>query len=432
MEYPAEIFDLMQLSYTAVGWHDHTMHCVLKFADQLDAALLKKAVIASLETHPILATRFVPGDQPRWMSLDPERFCEAFAVLQNETDFERVLLSSIDEKCGPQVQVSLLKSSAASCAVAVTMNHMICDGAGFKQYLYLLARIYSSYASKSVYPPVAITGDRSPRRVLKSLSIGQKLRALSRIDTGGLSGNHTFVFSKDDDKHPFIVSIKINRENTAALIRYYRSRKATMNDLIMTAYYRCLFDKLNVSPDEELFLAVTVDMRRYLPEPQDFQVLTNLSMMIGTHLKYMSGEPFDLTLRRVKSIMEKEKAHSIGVGHFIIAGIVKWIVKGMRIVKSDKMKNLLNSTLKIPRLSMTNLGMLNADLLAFGSDRPVEALMCGAIKNKPYLQVAAISHNGELTISSNLYGSDADRETILSFLGEMENELLDACGMLTR
>jgi len=49
--------------------------------------------------------------------------------------------------------------------------------------------------------------------------------------------------------------------------------------------------------------------------------------------------------------------------------------------------------------------------------------MCGSIKYKPHFQLAMSSYDGELTLSSNLYGSEDDRQRILSFLDEVEREL---------
>ena len=49
--------------------------------------------------------------------------------------------------------------------------------------------------------------------------------------------------------------------------------------------------------------------------------------------------------------------------------------------------------------------------------------MCGSIKYKPHFQLAVSTYDGELTLSSNLYGNASDRKRVLSFLDEVENEL---------
>jgi NRPS condensation-like uncharacterized protein len=49
--------------------------------------------------------------------------------------------------------------------------------------------------------------------------------------------------------------------------------------------------------------------------------------------------------------------------------------------------------------------------------------MSGSIKYKPHFQLAMSSYDGELTMSSNLYGNAGDRERIISFFDEVEREL---------
>ena len=72
MEYRAEIFDQFQLLYEATGFNDHQLHCVLRFASGLDADVLRKAVVASVEAIPILGSRYIDDVQrPRWESMSP-------------------------------------------------------------------------------------------------------------------------------------------------------------------------------------------------------------------------------------------------------------------------------------------------------------------------------------------------------------------------
>jgi NRPS condensation-like uncharacterized protein len=72
---------------------------------------------------------------------------------------------------------------------------------------------------------------------------------------------------------------------------------------------------------------------------------------------------------------------------------------------------------------MTNVGILDAARLSFGDQRPRDAFLCGSIKYKPHFQLAMSSYDGELILSSNLYGTVADRERVASFLDEVEREL---------
>ena len=129
MDFICEAFDQMQRAFDLNGFNDHQLHCVLRFDSGAapDAAILRRAVIASIEAIPILGTRYADGAKPRWVSLDPESCARAFVVAPTETDFETVLVARADEDCGPQVRVCLLDGRRS--AVALTLNHMICHAA---------------------------------------------------------------------------------------------------------------------------------------------------------------------------------------------------------------------------------------------------------------------------------------------------------------
>ena len=416
MDYTAEVFDQLQLLFHITGFHDHQLHCVLRFESGPDAEVLKKAIISSIEAIPILGTRYIDGGRPRWTSLDPERFGEAFVTARTETEFEEFVVSRVDESRGPQVKVCLLASRPFT--VALTMNHMVCDAADFKEYLYFLCKTYSGLMTDRAYRPTAIAGDRSMRRVLKRFGVSVKFKSLfSQNKDNNRSGDHRFPLSEGGEARPFILTRKVGRERTAALKDFCRAKGATLNDAVLTAYYRCLFQRLALSPGAELQIPVMVDMRRYLEETRGFMSLTNLTSTVIARLEYRSEEDFEDALRRVKAIMDEKKSSEIGLNGFIKLNLA-YRIFGDRIANRR-----LRSSLKNPLICMTNVGILDSTRISFGDLRPRDAYLCGAIKYKPHFQLAMSSYKGELTLSVNLYGSASDRDRILSFFNDIEVEL---------
>jgi NRPS condensation-like uncharacterized protein len=417
MDYTAEIFDQIQLLFAITGFNDHQLHCVLRFGAKLDAAALEKAVACSIEAIPILGTRYIDGGKPHWASIDPDNFGKAFSITQTEIEFEQLLVSRVDESIGPQIKVCLLDSSPS--AVALTMNHMVCDAAGFKEYLYFLCKIYSGMITDPGYRPTAIDGDRSIRRVLKRIGIGVKLMSLlSQNRENNRSGDHRFPLSRDGEVQPFILTHRIGRERTAALRGYSQASGATLNDVVLTSYYRCLFRRLSFIPGTELCIPVMVDMRRYLGEAERLNTLTNLSSTVITRLEYRPEEDFEAMLGRVKAVMDEKKSSNLGINAFIKLDLA------YRLLGNKRANYQLRSSLKNPLICMTNVGILDSARMSFGDLYPCNAFLCGSIKYKPHFQLAMSSYEGELTLSSNLYGNADDRDRILAFLDEIEEELL--------
>jgi NRPS condensation-like uncharacterized protein len=264
-----------------------------------------------IEAIPILGTRYFEGTRPRWISLDPNDYGRAFVTAPTEMEFEDFLGSRVDEGLGPQVRVCLLESRPF--AVAFKMNHMVCDADGFKEYLYFLCKIYSKLVTDPQYRPSAITGDRSARGVLNRLGVGVKLKSLfSQSKENNLTGGARFPLSDGGEAWPFILTRKLGRERTAELKKYGRAKGATLNDVVLTAYYRCLFQRLAISPGTELQIPVMVDMRRYLEKGGEFTSLTNLTSTVITQLEYSAEEHFENTLGRVKQSWTRRKEATLG------------------------------------------------------------------------------------------------------------------------
>ena len=85
----------------------------------------------------------------------------AFAAAGDETAFESGRTYRIREEEGPQLRLCLLRGERS--ALAVTMNHMIADGAGFKEYLYFLCDCYSHLGGRDAESRVP--SRREDRRV---------------------------------------------------------------------------------------------------------------------------------------------------------------------------------------------------------------------------------------------------------------------------
>lgn len=416
MHYDAEISDQVQQLFRINECNDHQLHCVLKFSAPPDPVILRKAFILSVGAIPILATRYIGGSKPRWAALDFSVFESAFAVVQTESEFGEFILTRIDEAQGPQVKMCFKKIHPF--AIAAKMNHMICDAAGLKEFLYFFCKTYSEIIFNTAYRPPMVIGDRSMRKVLACFGAVTKLRALLREDKNKIPiSDKSFLVDQVGAVQPFILTRKLDRERLVAIRNYGRARGATLNDVVLTAYYRCLFQMLPVKPSDGLAIPITVNMRRYLKENSEFTALTNLSSSAITRLEYKLGEEFENTLCRVKAVMNEKKFKGIGLERFIR------LYFAYRIFGSRRTTRRLSASFKRHSMSMTNTGLLNSVRLSLGGLRPYDAFLCGSIKYRHHFQLAISSYEGELTFSVNLYGSASDRDRIFAFFDRIEAEL---------
>jgi NRPS condensation-like uncharacterized protein len=416
MKYRAEIFDQIQWLFKAKGFNDHQLHSLFLFDRSLDLDLIRRAISVSIEAIPILGCRYVQGADPHWESTNPKEFDRALSVVQTQADLEQFIASPVDESLGPQLRVCAY--AGQSFALAFKMNHMVCDAAGFKEYLYLLCETYTALMQNREHRPARVDGDRSLDCVLRRFSLSDKLKSIFlQSEHNNLSGEIRFPLSEGGQEQPFILTSALRPALVPALKGIGKRHGATLNDVILTAFYRSLFKQLSLSPGSVLQLPVMVDMRRSLDRAERFSALTNLSSRVNTELEYRLGETFAATLARVKATMDERKGSHPGIDSFVQLALL-YRVFGGRLARYLVQRKLNN-----PYLCMTNIGILDEERLQFGGVRPQTAWMCGSIKYKPYVQLAVSTYAGAMTLSVSLAGNAGDRSRMQALLDMASEEL---------
>jgi NRPS condensation-like uncharacterized protein len=416
MRYKAEIFDKLEYLYEVTKFSDHQLHCVITFDGAVNPLIMGKAMGLLLKTVPILSCAYRHNDgDPYWESVSPDRFEDAFAVVYNEADFNSFTTSRIDELAGPQIKACLYKAGKDS--LSVIMNHMVCDAAGFKQCLYLLASLYSSLMENPRYvPSYILSGERGVKKVNAEIGFLNKTEALLiQYKESNQDSSVRFPMSQSKDTAPFILTHELPSARYAAIREYCKKNKVTVNDVVLAAYYRAISAMLKME-GETLSIPIMVDMRRYLEE-KGFDALTNLTSTVNTHFAVRPGESFDETVIGVNKEMNLKKAGHIGLNGFVKLALV------FRIFGNKLGYRLVEEHIKNPYIGETNIGVIDSERLVFKGSPAANAFMCGSIKYRPHFQIALSSFKDKMTFSSNLYGSKEDRETITYFFSLFDREL---------
>jgi NRPS condensation-like uncharacterized protein len=415
--FKAEIFDQVQRLFDLNGLNDHQLHCVLRFesGSAPDAGLLRKALVATIGAFPVLGSRYVAAAQPFWESLEPGDYESAFETAASSEALEAFLVRRADEERSPQIRLCWLNTDPP--AAAITLNHMVADGAGFKACLYFLCETYSRLARDPAYVPPRNGGDRGFSQVVRRFSLASRINSLLTEGGDNRAGDRTFPMESGGEDAPFIATRRIAREKAIAVRNHARASGATLNDSLLTAFYRCLFRTLDVQPNGRLTIPIMVDMRRYLEPGVAVSPLSNLSSMAATSLERRPDEPFDATLARVKAMTEAKKRRAIGVNSVFKLDLL------FRLCGDARANRLLRRGLEYPLICMTNIGVIDEERVSFAGSRPSDAFICGSIKYKPSFQLALSTWRDEITLSSNLYGGAIDRRRIEAFLADVEAEL---------
>jgi len=415
MKYRAEIFDKYQSLYDAMEYSDHQIRCTIEFEEKINAKVLKKAAELLIKTVPILSRTYKDhGDKSYWEDADPTNVQDLFAVTDSKEEFDRFIASRTNEASGPQIKFCLFQEDRD--VLAAVINHMVSDAAGFKECMYLFADIYSNLIKNPDYKPDSIIdGDRGFKDIVSKFSLIKKGQMIlfDRRDSNQESGCE-YPMSREGEMFPFVVSREITPETYGNMRNCCRNRKVTMNDLILTAYFRSLSEKLNMQ-GKELDVPIMIDMRKYLDD-KSFRALANISSTTIVRISVPSDEDFGTTLDKVSAVMRLKKAGNLGITTFIK------LDAGSKVPLINFLKTM-QKTLRNPKICMTNIGVLDSSRLVFENSKVINAVMFASLKYHPYFQISVTSFNDKMTLGAALLGCEADRLDVGTLFEMMAAEL---------
>lgn len=412
ISFQVEAWDILQYLFKVKKINDHTLHFVAAFSGKIDVEQLKTAVNLSTGVFPLIRCRFTETKKrPCWEDCgytanEIVNYLDTDNTDKSVNDF---VCKEVDAFVGPQVKLQIIRGSDNDTLV-VLMNHMLCDAAGFKNYLYLLSDLYSNCEKKPDYCQ-KVSGNRRISQILKPFSVRDKLKIIT--SKNDMSTHDPAKFELEGDlNNPFIEKRKIPRELFCQLKTYVKKRNATVNDLILAAYIRELFQIFH----HAVTIPCTVDLRKYLVDHKAegiCNLCTNLSCNIGLDI----GATFDQTLDKVKQAMDKEKS-SISCLKSITL-----LEKVFDILPYQTAEKIVDKSFSNPPIAFTNIGIIDKSRLSFGKTEITEAYMTGSIKYAPYFQMAISTYDNQATLSINLYGTPSDRKRVSLFLDSIVKEL---------
>ena len=407
-------FELMQYFYGTV--HEPLIHVDLQFDGTLDGQTLIHAVTASIAYVPLLECVFSPAPlRPRWVSRGFTGadlvFTEAVGDAELEVRTNAILTRVLSVETDPPLRLTLLRAASGD-RLCVVMSHLVCDGAGLKQYLMLLCNLYNRLLSGLALPPARQT-IRSAQLLFRHMRWTERLSLwFTRYDSLQQSESLRVPYVGDPTR-PLIRTRPLPPDSLAALKQYAHARHATVNDVLLAAYARAL---AKATGESRVSLPCPVDLRKYLDEG-DALSICNLTTNYVVAVDIENDAPFADTLHAVSSQISEQKASNACLKSVLLVDFAfRWIPFGW-------MKRLFPKLFTIPVTSYTNLGVLDAEHLRFGEASMTGALLTGAIKYSPYLQISVSSFQQTLTLSCNLYGTAQDGAAADAMLESVVSEL---------
>ncbi|WP_010245543.1 condensation domain-containing protein [Acetivibrio cellulolyticus] len=416
------------------GMGNFHSQAILNLDGRLDFDKLSKAVRLSVDAEPVLGCRFIKGNPPYWKrmeNIDDVEFCSFEEVSDVNEAVKRFLDSRLDMDDDPKIKIKLIRSESYD-VLGFKANHACCDGSSFKDYIQLLSDIYSEIdRSDGAYIPKPANRGRSDQDLLFN-NLGIKVpNDLWIPGSDVFRPTWAFPWKQGTSSNTRVVTCKIPPDQLDRISIYAKSKGATYNDLILTAYYRAMLRMGQPVYGVPMGINVTIDLRRYLPNKKT-EAIRNFSGSVNASLSMVKDETFSDTLSRVVYMMNEIKSgcpglqSAIGLERLEKISFKEVLAYYQASSKTDKdMPNVFYGNRCIPTLS--NLGILSKSLIKFGNIAATDYFIVPPVVSAPGLLLAVNTYNNVMTMAMGFFENTVLSSDVERLLNNIRHELLEGC-----
>jgi len=413
---------------------DPQISMVLFFDEPLDPSLLEKAYEITLRLEPVLSCNFIDDEMPYWVKAEGDAMqcgfqyeeCADSEVLRKAHDY---ITRPGDRKTAPMVHVKLFRSSRD--VLCIRISHLCSDAGGLKEYAALLSSVYSRLEQSP--DPKAAEG-----QILEEYRPGFRDQAPLFSALGITDLSTAIAFNQDDGKYlmkfqvnplanntPKLALRRIDKNKMEKIKRKCKEYGATVNDALCAAFFRTTLKEdvfLKPGTENRGAITVTVDLRRYLPK-QTTGSICNFSGSEVLAIDLQAGEPFEATLMKVKTGMDKIKSKRPGVSS---AAYMELIARGPLSEAREiilKQKESLSPGVNPVMPYLSNMGVISEAGLRFGKGEAFDGYLVAPINYAPFFCLGASTYKGTLTLSFGYYVPAFSETDVDRFMDGMAGEL---------
>lgn len=413
----AELWDKMH--YLFRDYNDRMVHVRLDYDFVIDAERMKTVLICFFEKAPVLHSSFKDNKVAPYWTVKPYRIDDVFTVSTPDDIDEAAdefLTGYIPPDSDIQMKAALFIKDGKS-TLCIIENHMCMDGGDFTYFMNALCENYNNYVEKGISPIDVREGSRSYEQVYNDFSRTEQRMAKNLYKNINAKDDHCFPLTPDSirDKS-FIAKRKIGREKLSEIKTQGKKLGATVNDMLLTAYFYSLYEIANYKESESVCISCAIDLRRHLKDVSD-EGLTNHTAWMQCRVPERGADIFQTLKYVIRSSNQFKNDKFMGLYGLPLLKL------GYTIMPHAVSEEIIKIGYSNPLVAMSNIGILKADKLALSGHEPVDGFMTGAVKYKPFVLLSATTLNGETTLSMCVRGNDEDKKIVEHFFDLMEKNL---------
>lgn len=383
-------------------------YCFIRFNSALDIIRLHNAVRRTAETVPQILYRY-SYERHRWISSDFDTD-SIIHVTKGELRHESGIW---DLQAGPQLKINVFRNGQQD-SVQICMSHILTDGAGFLQYLYLLCGCYND--------PHLLVPAAANRRSMTD-SIFRTMPYRFRYFHGEQPNNEAMVLlpAGNDKRMPVSLTATITDNQLHRIKDRVSGLGITLNDLFMAAYAHTMKNLLP-SNSRNIQIPCPANLRKYDKRTKQLTIAN----MTG---KYICSVPrsLDCGIEEMAAIIhENMLQHKARYDCFKSLPL---LMIAHALFSKNIVRLLIKRFYTIEPISYTNLGIIDDDKLFFDGLEIMECYLCGTYRPAPSFQLSISTYKNTCTMASNLLCTQEQKDAGARLLNEMVTVLLSMWNM---
>lgn len=400
----AEMWDRMQFLFR--NYYDRMVHAKLTYEGSFDMEVLKNVVLFMVEKAPVLHSSFnTTVIEPYWKE---ENYTIGDIVSYEKVeDADKVadewLLGVIPYDNNVQIKIAVFEDDEHS-VLALRNNHMCMDGGDLKYFLATLCENYTNLKAGNYSALHMKSGSRSYDQVYSKLE-GEDLKHAKNLYKN---------ISKTEDKVAFpwsesvpedtnkIIKRVINEEDFDKLRALAKKMGITVNDAIMAAVFRSLYEMCGLKDTDSLTVSCAIDLRKHIVEGGLQGGLTNHTAWMAVRTMSKGESIQDTIVNVIRSTKGFKRDKFMGLYSLPLLKLA------YTIFPQDIAEFAIKAGYTNPLIAVSNMGLLNDQKLTFDGMKLVDGFISGAVKYKPFFLMSVTTLLGRVTLSTAIRGNQKD------------------------
>ena len=398
---PSVYFDLLILSMEASGVGRFVIQLEMVFPASLDAERLMTALDLMLDAEPVLGCRMVPDPKlPYWQRLSGvER--KNFSLTTNESDYLAFQNRGLDCSKGPQLQACLFRRAQGD-RLLLKVAHQVSDAGGVKDIAAKLSAVYNRLEKEPGYKPEPnLAGFRDLSQIMRHIPIWAypvifaNFMRQSWSNTVPASTLHLQIPPGPTEPLTYVIA-HIPAKRMEKIKQFGKAHDATINDVMVAAYYRALVKLAGCDNKTMLRLQTTIDLRRWYLPNEKAGGICNLSVYEYPNLGRTLGKDIGETVALVSKITRSRKNNWFGLTDVCLIPVLKLLSFENQVKLGIKYVDHWIKRKEFPN-ALTNMGEIKKESVTFGIE-PTRAYLLTPFIFPPLFGGGMSMYQGELTL----------------------------------